>query len=293
MVKKKKLKNRRWFKVLLFIIKIPYFIVKYLYEGIKYIVNLFQKKRKKIKVEKKRKRRYPKYKKFEVIKKEKGSFEKLEKSFLKDKGKIGIILGGRGSGKTAMGIKLLENIYAKTKKKCFSIGMKKEDLPSWIKSIENPEEIENNSFVLVDEGGVLFSSRKSMSNANKVLSDLILLSRHKGINILFISQNSSNLEVTAEQLDGTGNELVIEIYNNGTIVSEKTGGGVGGSVSISISESGIDFDEIVVVNDGTEENPRQRHVCTESRRRITECRCLPGIVHRQLCHTGNGGEHGG
>jgi len=195
MVKKKKLKNRRWFKVLLFIIKIPYFIVKYLYEGIKYIVNLFQKKRKKIKVEKKRKRRYPKYKKFEVIKKEKGSFEKLEKSFLKDKGKIGIILGGRGSGKTAMGIKLLENIYAKTKKKCFSIGMKKEDLPSWIKSIENPEEIENNSFVLVDEGGVLFSSRKSMSNANKVLSDLILLSRHKGINILFISQNSSNLEV--------------------------------------------------------------------------------------------------
>ena len=34
-----------------------------------------------------------------------------------------------------------------------------------------------------------------MSNANKVLSDLILISRHKGINILFISQNSSNLEI--------------------------------------------------------------------------------------------------
>lgn len=34
-----------------------------------------------------------------------------------------------------------------------------------------------------------------MSSANKVLSDLIFVSRHKGINILFISQNSSNLEV--------------------------------------------------------------------------------------------------
>lgn len=193
MVKKKK--RKKGWKISLFIIKIPYFIIKYSYEGIKYLVGLFQKKKKEIKTEKKRKRRFPNYKKFEVVKKEQGNFEKLEKSFLEDKGKIGIILGGRGSGKTAIGIKFLENVYAKTKKKCFSIGLKKEGLPSWINSIKNPEEIENNSFVLVDEGGVLFSSRKSMSNANKVLSDLILLSRHKGINILFISQNSSNLEV--------------------------------------------------------------------------------------------------
>jgi hypothetical protein len=34
-----------------------------------------------------------------------------------------------------------------------------------------------------------------MSNANKILTDLILISRHKNLNILFISQNSSNLEV--------------------------------------------------------------------------------------------------
>ena len=34
-----------------------------------------------------------------------------------------------------------------------------------------------------------------MSNANKLLSGLILISRHKNLNILFISQNSSNLDV--------------------------------------------------------------------------------------------------
>ena len=34
-----------------------------------------------------------------------------------------------------------------------------------------------------------------MSAANQFLSDLILIARHKNLTILFISQNSSNLEV--------------------------------------------------------------------------------------------------
>jgi len=34
-----------------------------------------------------------------------------------------------------------------------------------------------------------------MSNANKMLSQLIMIARHKNLSILFISQNSSNLEV--------------------------------------------------------------------------------------------------
>ena len=41
----------------------------------------------------------------------------------------------------------------------------------------------------------LFSSRDSMSKPNKVLSDLILIARHKNLSIIFISQNSSNLEI--------------------------------------------------------------------------------------------------
>ena len=36
-----------------------------------------------------------------------------------------------------------------------------------------------------------------MTNANKILSELLLIARHKGISIIFISQNSSNLEVNA------------------------------------------------------------------------------------------------
>ena len=77
------------------------------------------------------------------------------------------------------------------------MGFKKEDLPSWIESVDSAEQIKPNSYVLIDEGGILFSSRKSMTNANKILSDLILISRHKNLTILFISQNSSNLEINA------------------------------------------------------------------------------------------------
>lgn len=182
-------------KILLFLLKSPYYLIKYSIKGIKYIIKKSSKKIKEKKIERKRKKIFSKYKKFKTKKKEKGDFDKFEKDSFKTQGKIGIVLGGRGSGKTAFGVKFLENAYSKTKKKCFAIGLNKESLPSWIKSIESPEEIENNSFVLIDEGGVLFNSRKSMSNANKILSNLILISRHKGINILFISQNSSNLEV--------------------------------------------------------------------------------------------------
>jgi len=92
-------------------------------------------------------------------------------------------------------VKFLENIYKKYKKRCFAIGFNPSDFPSWIKVVSDIPQLENDSWVLIDEGGVLFNSRSSMSNANKMLSNLILVARHKNINILFISQNSSNLEV--------------------------------------------------------------------------------------------------
>ena len=36
-----------------------------------------------------------------------------------------------------------------------------------------------------------------MSNANKILSEFLLIARHKDLSILFISQNSANLEINA------------------------------------------------------------------------------------------------
>jgi hypothetical protein len=135
------------------------------------------------------------YEDFDVVKVDSGDYEKWESDVVNAESKIGIILGARGSGKSAFGIKHLENVHAKTKKNCFALGFKREQMPSWIKVVDDISEIENNSMVLVDEGGILFSARRAMTNANKLMSDLILIARHKNLSILFISQNSSNLDV--------------------------------------------------------------------------------------------------
>ncbi len=194
MVKKKKAK-RGFFGYLFisiwFIIKIPYFIVK----GIYLLFKKIMEKREAIKIENKRKSFKPKYIPLKILKKVKGDYKSWFENILNSDSQIGIVLGARGTGKTAFGIKLLENIYFKNRKKCFAMGFSQKELPFWIKSVNEVSEIENDSFVLLDEGGITFSSRNSMSKANKILSNLMLIARHKNISILFISQNSSNLDI--------------------------------------------------------------------------------------------------
>ena len=207
-----KRKNKRKYgglKILWFIIRIPYFIAKVIYLGIKYLVdgiiylkNEGKKTSKKIKqrkiereIQEKREDIVAVYNDFEILKEIQGNYLEWEKKIHDSDSRIGIILGARGSGKSAFGIKFLENFQAKKNKKCFAMGFKSSEMPSWIKVVEGVEELDNDSVVLIDEGGILFSSRNAMSNANKLLSELILVARHKNLSILFISQNSSNLDV--------------------------------------------------------------------------------------------------
>ena len=137
----------------------------------------------------------PIYEEFKLLNKEKGDYKNFINSLYNSENKIGIIIGARGTGKTALGVKILENLYSKKKKNIYAMGFDEKEMPSWINMISDISELENNSFVLIDEGGVYFNSRKAMSNANELLSELILISRHKNLTILFISQNSSNLDV--------------------------------------------------------------------------------------------------
>ncbi|MBU2562160.1 MAG: hypothetical protein KKF68_00675 [Nanoarchaeota archaeon] len=193
MPKKKKESNvlKNVGKGLWFLAKTPYYATKGLYSLGKYT----DKKIKKSRVNKKKKSMIPVYVPLDLLLVEKGDYNKWEKEIGLSDSKIGVILGARGTGKTAFGIKFLENIHAKHKKKCYAIGFDEEEMPYWIKVVKDINELGNNSFVLIDEGGILFSSRKAMSSANKLLSDLILIARHKNLSILFISQNSSNLDI--------------------------------------------------------------------------------------------------
>lgn len=137
----------------------------------------------------------PKYTSLALIKTDEGELKSWENLFFERESTIGIVVGARGSGKSALGIKLAENLYAKKKRECYALGFKAESMPSWIHVVETVEEIPEGAFVLIDEGGILFSSRRAMTNANQLMSELLFISRHKNLSILFIAQNSSNLDV--------------------------------------------------------------------------------------------------
>jgi hypothetical protein len=173
-------------------------ILKYTVRGIWWIIKKtvlgISNKIKKNKIAKQKPQSKPIYKKFEEVKKIEGNFKDFE-DVLNSNGRIGIILGGRGNGKSALGMRILENIKAKTNKRVSAWGFNETLLPSWIKPINKIEEIENDSFILIDESGISFSSRNSMSELNKLLTELILITRHKNISIIFITQNSSNIEI--------------------------------------------------------------------------------------------------
>ena len=146
-------------------------------------------------IKKGKKKHIPKKESFAKVHHLKGNFEDFEKYIESNKSTIGIILGARGKGKSALGMKMLENVHSATKRNCVAMGFDHEELPEWVSVVDNVEQIENDSIVLIDEGGVLFSSRNAMTNANKLLSELLLVARHKDLSIMFITQNSSNLEL--------------------------------------------------------------------------------------------------
>jgi hypothetical protein len=142
------------------------------------------------------------YEPLESIKVISGSVINFEKKLYEKESSIGLILGARGSGKSALGLKISENFSAQTKKQICAIGFSKKDLPNWINVIEDPEQLPNDSFVLIDEGGILLSSRDSMKDTNKIVSKILFVARHKNLSILFITQNSSNIDInTIRQTD--------------------------------------------------------------------------------------------
>lgn len=136
------------------------------------------------------------YSEIEVIECMQGEFSEFEERVMNSKSVVGVILGARGSGKSALGMRLLENARAKGRR-VQALGFNPSSLPEWIECIDSIEQVKNNSFLLVDEGGITFSARSFTSSANKLLSQLLLVSRHKDLSVLFISQNSANIDINA------------------------------------------------------------------------------------------------
>lgn len=150
----------------------------------------------------------------ECVKTNSGDIKNFQKRLQKES-LIIAIAGRRGSGKSALGFKFLENISAKSKRPCFVLGVKKSVLPKWITSIDSLEDVQNNGVVLVDEGAISFGSRSSMSKQNKQLQEILAIARHKDLTLFFITQNTGMIDKTVLNLCDT------LIFKEGSLLQEK------------------------------------------------------------------------
>ena len=139
---------------------------------------------------------------FDVVKEEQGSYDDFSHK-LKNNSVILLIVGKRGSGKTSLGMKLLEYFNKETKKKSYILGYGKTKLPWMIKKVDSIDKIPNNSIVLFDEGAILFSARDSMKNMNKELSKIMAIARHKNLTLILITQNSAMIDLNVLRLADT------------------------------------------------------------------------------------------
>jgi len=144
----------------------------------------------------------------------KGAVESFEDR-LKNESLILAVAGRRGSGKSVLGFRLMENVHAQAKRPCFALGVRQSVLPSWITSIEKLSKVSNRGIVLVDEGAISFGSRQSMTKENKDLSELLAIARHKDLTLIFITQNTGMIDKNVLNLCDT------VILKEGSLLQEK------------------------------------------------------------------------
>jgi hypothetical protein len=106
-----------------------------------------------------------------------------------------LVIGKRGSGKTATAYKVLEiNRYSRSP---YVVGVgaaAKQKLPAWIGLVDTIEDLPSKSIALIDESYLQFHSRESMSPVKANLSRVLNLSRQRNQTLIFVSQEARQID---------------------------------------------------------------------------------------------------
>ena len=113
---------------------------------------------------------------------------------------VDLVMGRRGSGKTAMGFWMMEEIHNLTNGAIGGAVLKapagvKKLLPDWIATPNRIRGIPNDCVVIIDEAQQMANSRRSASNENLDMAQLVALSRQRNQLIILISHHSRKLDM--------------------------------------------------------------------------------------------------
>lgn len=107
-----------------------------------------------------------------------------------------LILGKRGSGKSALGYYLLELLH--TQKKSYVVGLPKDAyhlLPPHYGVVSRLESAPKKSVVLIDEAYTFYQSRESQTKQAKELLGILGASRKKKQTLIFVAHESRQIDI--------------------------------------------------------------------------------------------------
>lgn len=108
---------------------------------------------------------------------------------------IVLILGRRGSGKSALGYRLLEIFrYGLTTYVLAVPAEAQRILPDWVGIAQRLEDIPLKSIVLVDEAYLRYHSRESLKGASREMSRVVNLSRQRDQTLIFVTPEARQLD---------------------------------------------------------------------------------------------------
>lgn len=107
---------------------------------------------------------------------------------------IGLIVGARGQGKTALACKIAENVYRYRPVVFLQTTL---TLPDWVIKAESisDDSIPQGALIIVDEASLTFNAREAMSKEARDLGTWLATTRHKNFSVLFISQHTQLVDV--------------------------------------------------------------------------------------------------